>query len=129
MCDKLQKVIDTVSYGKWEVTKWASHKDIHVSVRDFDNMIFVANFGNPTSNTLPTNPNAEGNAEIVCLAVNACKSINANNPTAVAQNIERIIGELRAYQALVGNTGFALDRETAKKLYDETSEIFKDIEE
>ncbi len=75
--------------GKWEVTKWASHSDIHISVKDeYGNYQFVANCGNPQTKSLPHNPNAEGNANLIVSAVNACIKINSINPLAVAKSIE-----------------------------------------
>lgn len=54
--------------GKWEVTKWASHPDIHVSVNEGSYMRFIANCGNPIADTLPTNPDAEANAHLIAAA-------------------------------------------------------------
>ena len=74
--------------GKWEVTKWASHKDIHISVKDeYDNYMFVANCGNPETDTLPHNRDAEANANLIVSAVNACIKLNPENPQAVAESI------------------------------------------
>ena len=76
--------------GKWEVTKWASHKNIHISVKDehgCDMYRFIANCGNPDPDSLPHNPNAEGNANLIVAAVNACIKLNTENPLAVAESI------------------------------------------
>ena len=54
--------------GKWEVTKWASHNDIHVSVNEGSYMSFVCNCGNPIADSLPTNPDAEANACLIAAA-------------------------------------------------------------
>lgn len=54
--------------GEWEVTKWASHPNIHVSVEDGKGFRFIANCGNPKDDTLPTNPDAEANAHLIAAA-------------------------------------------------------------
>ena len=61
--------------GKWEVTKWASHEDIHVSVNEGHSMRFIANCGNPAADTLPTNPDAEANAHLISSAPDLCEAL------------------------------------------------------
>jgi len=54
--------------GGWEVTRWAGHNDIHVSVNEGSYMGFIANCGNPVADTLPTNPEALANAHLIASA-------------------------------------------------------------
>jgi len=77
-----------ITKGKWEVTKWVSHDDVHVSIDEGSYMRFICNCGNPVADTLPTNPNAEADANIIVTAVNACQSVNQDNPMAVAESIK-----------------------------------------
>ena len=60
--------MDKITQGEWEVTKWASHNDIHISVDEGSYLRFVANCGNPIADTLPTNPDAEANAHLISAA-------------------------------------------------------------
>lgn len=58
---------ETMNYtkGEWKVTKWTGHNDIHVSVNEGSYMRFVCNCGNPLADSLPTNPDAEANANLI----------------------------------------------------------------
>jgi hypothetical protein len=78
--------------GIWEATKWVGNDDIHISTKDEygDMYRFIASCGNPKPDTLPHNPNAEGNGKLIVAAVNACIKLNADNPLAVARAIENL---------------------------------------
>lgn len=84
-----------ITKGKWIVTRWDAHSDIHVSVSDGSYMRFVANCGNPKADTLPTNPDAKANAQLIVTAVNACIKLNPGNPMAVAESISDLSEALK----------------------------------
>lgn len=77
--------------GEWEVTRWESHKDIHVSAKDaWGNYVFVANCGNPKSDSLPTNENAEDNAKLIASAPELYEALKSMldwyNPTGILRD-------------------------------------------
>lgn len=75
----------------WYVTKWTSHNHVHVSEFDGNNMVFIADFGDPTTKTLPHNKEAEKNAIFLETCHATCCAINANNPQIVAENIKTLV--------------------------------------
>jgi hypothetical protein len=58
------------TFGKWEITRWASHRHVHVSCNDgYGNMIFIADCGNEKSEDgLPYNPAVIANANLIAAA-------------------------------------------------------------
>jgi len=55
--------------GKWIVTQWASHNDVHVSSNILIGIpTFIANCGNPGISSLPHNPEALANAHLIAAA-------------------------------------------------------------
>ena len=41
---------------------------------------------------------SDGEGELICAAVNACKRINPDNPLAVAENIEELVKAITAWE-------------------------------
>jgi hypothetical protein len=59
--------------GNWTVTKWSSHKHLHISSDDkeaeYGSLIFIADCGNyAKEDGLPYNPDAEANAQLISSA-------------------------------------------------------------
>jgi len=91
--------------GKWEVTKWSSHKHLHISANDHGPALtFVCNLGNINeADGLPYNPNSTNNANLICAAVNACTKINYSNPLAVAKAIPLMYEALKGFERAFKN--------------------------
>lgn len=58
--------------GKWIVTKWSSHKHLHISSdikeKEYGSLMFIADCGNYEDKDLPYNPDVEANARLISAA-------------------------------------------------------------